>query len=66
MGKGGLTILLAGAKGWIKPVNSDQGITRFISSKNSRLRVLLVTNSNPVEAKVVYFIKIKRLSQVFR
>ena len=36
--------------------NSVLGTTRFISSKNSRLRVRLVTNSNPVLAKVVCFI----------
>ena len=39
---------LAGANGWIKPVNLIQGTTRFISSRNSRLRILLVTNSNTV------------------
>ena len=29
------------------------GITRFISSKNSRLRVRLVTSSNPVVARLI-------------
>jgi hypothetical protein len=58
MGKGGRPISLSGVKGWIKPVNSVQRTTRFISSRNSRLGVNLVTNSNPVEAKVVCFINI--------
>jgi len=45
-----------GAKGWIKPTSSVQGTTRFISSRNTRLRVRLVTSSNPVVARLICFI----------
>ena len=44
--------------GFTVPKESSWITTRFISSRNSRLRVLLVTNSNPVEAKVGCFMKI--------
>jgi hypothetical protein len=32
--KGGRRVLLAGAKGLIKPAHSDQGTSRFVSSRN--------------------------------
>jgi len=44
-----------GACGSINPTNSAHGTTRFISSRNSRLRVLLVINSKPVVAKLFLF-----------
>ena len=56
-GKVGLPVLPGGEKCWIKPVNSAQGTTRFISSRNSRFRILSVTNSSSSEAKAVCFMK---------
>ena len=41
--------------GAIKPTSSAQGTTRFISSRNSRLRVLLVLRSNPVVLRLICF-----------
>jgi hypothetical protein len=46
----------------IKPTNSVQGTTRFISSMNTRLRVRLVTSSNPVAPRLICFIDIQRFS----
>ncbi len=51
--KDGQSVFLAGAKDWVKPVNSVQGAKRFISLRISRLRILFGTKLNPLEAKVV-------------
>lgn len=50
-----------GAKGWIRTTYSVH-CTRFISSRNTHLRVLLVTNSNPVVARLICYIGIQRFS----
>src|SRR3990167_7825050 len=46
------------ANGSIRLTNSVHGTTRFISSRNTRLRVLLVTSSNPVVARLICFINV--------
>ena len=48
------------AKGVIKLTSSVHGTTRFISSRNTRLRVRLVTNSYPLVARLICFNLIKR------
>lgn len=44
----------AGACGAMSYTNSARGTTRFISSGNSRLRVLLVLRSNPLSLRLIY------------
>jgi hypothetical protein len=53
---GGRPFLPAGASGAISHSNCGQGITKLISSRNSRMRVRLVTSSNPVVARLICFI----------
>lgn len=57
-----LPILPAGAGGTVSDRSSDRGITKFISSGNSRLRVRLVASSNPVLARHICFMA--HLSQI--
>jgi hypothetical protein len=61
-GKRRLTCLALGGCGEIKASSSVQGITSFISSRNSRLRVRLVTSSNPVWARLICFMA--QMSQI--
>src|SRR5574337_988506 len=44
-----------GACGAISDTSSAQGTTRFISSRNSRLRVLFVLRSNPLSPRLICF-----------
>jgi hypothetical protein len=46
----------AGAYGAISETSSAHGTTRFISSRNSRLRVRLVLRSNPLSPRLICFI----------
>lgn len=48
------TVLLERARGSINATNSAHGTTCFISLRNSRLRVLLVSISKPAEAQFVF------------
>lgn len=53
---GGRPALPAGAYGVISATNSVHGITRLVSPRNSRLRVLLWASPNPEVARLVCFI----------
>ncbi len=48
----------AGACGVISATSSDHGTTKFISSRNSRLRVLLVLRSKPAAPRLICFMPI--------
>ena len=67
MRKAGRPPLLVGSGlecGWISPTNSVHGTTRFISSRNIRLRVRLVISSYPVVARLICFIIYQRLASL--
>ena len=55
---GGRSVLPAGALGAISPNSCDQGTTKLISSRNSRMCVSLVTSSNQVDARLIFSSKI--------
>jgi Integrase core domain len=50
--------------GWISPTSSVHGTTRFISSRNIRLRVRLLISSYPVVSRLISFIIIQRLASL--
>jgi hypothetical protein len=54
--KGGRAVLPDGAWGSISVTSSVNGTARLISSSNSRLRILLVTKTNPLVEKLFCFI----------
>jgi hypothetical protein len=51
---GGRPVLPVGACGVITSVGSARSTTRFIPLRKSRLRVLLVTSSNPMQARPLF------------
>ena len=62
-GRPPLAVVPLDANGSIRPTSFVQGTTRFISSRNMRLRVLLATSSNPMVARLICFINTQRFSE---
>ena len=58
-----LAVVSQEANSSIKLTNSVYGTTRFISWRNTRLRVRLVTSPNPALARLICFVAIRRFSE---
>ena len=54
--------MTVGPNGWVNPTSSRHGTTKLIASRNTRVRVGLVTRSNALAARLIGFIFVQRLS----